>query len=426
MGASYDGNSPGPRVASTGFAENWGNMPIRVLVADDSPLVAAGLSRILEEDPEIRVVGHARDGEEAFALVTKLRPDLVTMDIHMPILDGLDAIERIMAYAPTPILVITGDPRGDALTFDALTRGALDLITKPTIVQGHAADHGALRRKVKLLATVPVVQHVAGRKRDRRISSRNRVVLPEETRATIVAIVSSTGGPQALPRILAPLRADFPVGIAIVQHITDGFAEGLATWLNSQCALEVRLPRHGQILQPGQVFIAPSGVHMKLDVTGRVSLDPAEPVAGHRPSGDVLLTSVAEAFGSRAVGVILTGMQRDGVMGLKAIFDRGGTTIAQDEATSIVFGMPKAAIELGVVKRVLPLESIASALAMTVGAPGAVPSSQRIAVIEDAEKPSSDSNRRPTSDPPSRPPGPPSWRATPPPETNPDRRRPRP
>ena len=357
---------------------------VRVLIVDDSAIVADALSRILTADGDVTIVGVAFDGAQAVTMVEQLKPDLVTMDLQMPVMGGLDAIEKIMAYTPTPILVITGESDGESYTFRALARGALDLVTKPPLNVPGSPLHSELRRKVHLLSSIPVVQHVEGRRRDRQaaVSDRMPRVRPSGD-GRIVAIVASTGGPQALPWLLAPLPADFPIGIAIVQHITDGFTEGLARWLDSMCQLQVTIPAHGEKLTGGHVFIAPAGKHMRIDEASRVVLESGEPVGGHLPSGDVLLESVAESFGSRAIGVILTGMQRDGARGLKTIKDAGGLTMAQDEETSVVFGMPAAAIELGAVDKVLPIDTMARSLASAAGVPGAVPSSGRLPAWQD-------------------------------------------
>ncbi|MGE0432821.1 MAG: chemotaxis-specific protein-glutamate methyltransferase CheB [Planctomycetota bacterium] len=372
---------------------------VRVVVVDDSEIVAEALTRILTADGAIQIVGVANDGATAIEMVERLRPDLVTMDLQMPIMGGLDAIEKIMAYTPTPILVITGESDGESYTFQALARGALDLVLKPPLNVPNSPLHSELRRKVQLLSSIPVVQHVEGRRRDRRAQVSDRMPRARSGEGRIVAIVASTGGPQALPWVLAPLPADFPIGIAIVQHITDGFTDGLARWLDSMCQIEVKIPEAGEKLSAGQAFIAPAGCHMRIDENSRVVLDAGPPVGGHLPSGDVLMQSVAESFGSRAIGVILTGMQRDGALGLKCIHDAGGMTIAQDEETSVVFGMPRAAIELGAVDKVQPIDSMARTLAIAAGVPGGI-SSTRLPALDGGSRPGASSSGA-------------SWRVTP-------------
>ncbi len=342
---------------------NGAGSPIRVLVVDDSSVARHVLGRLLESDPGVRVVGYAADGNEAVQKTMALRPDLITMDIRMPGMDGLEATEKIMAYQPTPILVVTSsrDRRGVQITMEALAVGAVEVVEKPSV---HPDDSwgtlGAqLVEKVKLLAKVKVITHLKGR--TRHLLGRLRPADREKVHR-VVGVGVSTGGPGVLAKILRALPADFSLGLVVVQHMTDGFTAGLADWLGRETRLPIRLAREGDGLKPGLVCVAPEGAHLVVERSGRLHLSRALPVGGHRPSADVLLRSLAEAYGHEAIGVLLTGMGRDGAEGLKAIRDVGGHTIVQDEESCAIFGMPKAAIELGAAREVLPPAGIAERL----------------------------------------------------------------
>lgn len=337
--------------------------PIRVLVVDDSLLVRELLANILQKVPGMTVVGTARDGVEAFEMTEKLKPNVITMDIEMPNMDGLQAIELIMAYQPTPILVVTGANIRDGkdITFKVLELGALDLMEKPTHAWGDElrAKERELVEKISLLSKVKVIRHVKGKAKARKPKPAPSV---QKDEVIPVAIASSTGGPNALMTILSDLTDDSRAGIVAVQHMSPGFLRGLTEWLDSSCSLRVKEAKKGDRVIPNSVFVAPSGLHMVVEKDGIIRLTDDPPFRGHRPSGNVLLKSVAESFGPLAIGIILTGMGDDGALGIKAIKDHGGTTIAQDEGSSVVFGMPKAAIDLGVVDKVLPLDKISNEL----------------------------------------------------------------
>lgn len=336
---------------------------IRVVIADDSLVAREMLSQILASDPCIEVVGQAADGAQAVELVERLKPDLVTMDIHMPRMNGLEATERIMAFHPTPILVVSSSVHGEGMgqAFDALSLGGLEVIKKP-----EPRDWADLERigrevirKVKILANVHVVTHIRGR-RSRHSEQAPGPVLKGPGRS-LVAIGSSTGGPSALLEVLAPLPRDFAVPILIAQHITDGFVPGLVAWLNAGSRIEVVVAEEGLAPQPGTVYVAPTGANMVLEHRRIAFAKPAVDQL-YVPSADTLFDSAAATFGSSAVGVILTGMGADGAAGLKRLHHRGAATIAQDEETCTIFGMPKAAIEAGAVDRVLPVGEIGAAL----------------------------------------------------------------
>lgn len=328
--------------------------PIRVLVADDSELFRELLARVIGSDPGFEVVAVAADGNEAAAHARGLKPDVITMDLNMPDADGFSGIARIMADTPTPILVLTAN-RVETVGFRALSLGALDLLEKPQATTDLDEYGRLLRSRLRLLAGVKVIRHVRGL-RERVASAPRRA-----GRAELVAIGASLGGPRALAALLRGLPPGFGAPIAVVQHIADGFTEGLASWLAAETHHDVHEARDGEPLAPGVVLLAPTGKHLVLG-EGVARLSDAPPVDTFKPSVTPLLLSASRAYGRRACGVILTGMGRDGAEGLKAIKDAGGTTLAQDEATSAVFGMPRAAIELGAVDRVLPLDEIPRAL----------------------------------------------------------------
>lgn len=337
--------------------------PIRVLVTDDSFVAREMLSQILESDPAIEVVGVASDGMEAVEKVERLHPDLVTMDIHMPGMDGLIATERIMAYTPTPILVVSSSVHGEGMgrAFDALSAGALEVIKKP-----EPRDWADLQRigtevisKVKVLSRVKVITHITGRRSER--AERRPYGAGGQSGRSLVAIGSSTGGPSALEKVLAALPSSFPAPVVVAQHIAEGFIEGLVTWLSGVCPMRVKAAEDGEELKRGTVYFAPTDYNLAI-AGSQVVFSPRLPGQVYVPSVDVLFESAAASLGARAVGVILTGMGADGARGLKRMRDDGAVTIAQDEASSTVWGMPKAAVELGAAESVLALDAIAVSL----------------------------------------------------------------
>ncbi|MBS3975065.1 MAG: chemotaxis-specific protein-glutamate methyltransferase CheB [Actinobacteria bacterium] len=336
---------------------------IRVLIVDDSLVAREMLTQILSSDPGIEVIGEAKNGLEAIAKVAELRPDLVTMDIHMPRCDGLKATEQIMAYTPTPILVVSSSVYGEGMgrAFDALEMGALEVLKKPEPRDwAHLENIGReVIRKVKILARVKVITHIRGRRTELHPTSPIEIS-PKAERGgvSLVAIGSSTGGPSALLSILGRLPKELPVPIVIAQHIAEGFIPGLVSWLNAGCKIDVREARDGQNVEAGAAFIAPTGTNLSMDgLTMRFT----NPLSGqlYVPSADTLFESVATSIGRNSLGVILTGMGADGAKGLKLLHDTGAATIAQDESTSTVWGMPKAAVELGAARVVLPIHDIA-------------------------------------------------------------------
>ncbi len=343
--------------------------PIRVVIVDDSLVAREMLSQILATDSSIEVVGQAADGQEGVDMVARLRPDLVTMDIHMPRMDGLEATERIMAFTPTPILVVSSSVHGEGmgLAFDALSAGALEVIKKPEPrdwAELERIGHDVIR-KVKILARVKVITHIRGRRTVPARRDRHAVTPVPEGRS-IVAIGSSTGGPSALMSVLKPLPRDFTLPIVIAQHIAEGFIPGLVSWLNEACAISVRAATDGGTLERGVAYFAPTGMNLTVDGT-RLMFSMPEKGQLYIPSADTLFASVARTHRARGIGVLLTGMGADGAVGLKAMHDSGAATIAQDEETSTVFGMPRAAIELHAASVVLAVQDVAAEMLRLAG-----------------------------------------------------------
>lgn len=340
---------------------------LRVLVVDDSPLFADSLTHVLEADGDIEVVGRAGNGRDAVDRVAALSPQLVAMDVHMPLMDGLEAVERIMSSRPTPILLLTSDTahQGARGTFEALSRGALDLVPKQLLGDGETR-RAWLRDHVRLLASVPVIYRP---RLDRAQPTAAPFRAPTVSRSGGVGIVASTGGPPVISDILSALPRDFPLPVLVVQHLAPGFTGHLASWLAGSSALPVRVASAGLPLEGGVVYVAPDDAHLTVRRGSRMMVDASlPPVEGHRPSGTLLLSSLAATWGARAVGVLLTGMGSDGAAGLRDIHRAGGMTIAQDQATSVVFGMPRAARDLGAVRRLLPTSAIAEALCQAAAA----------------------------------------------------------
>lgn len=332
---------------------------IRVLLAEDSPTARALIASILTADADIRLVGEAKNGVEAVEMTRRLKPDLVIMDIHMPLLDGFEATKQIMIEAPTPIVVVSSsvDAHGAVSSIQALRAGALSIMSKPPGPTSPAFEESArsLISAVKTMSQVKVVRHFAPR-----VSTRSAVVAPR--RGKIVAIAASTGGPAAMNRILAELPASFPAPILLVQHIADGFLGAFTDWLNGVSSLMVKIAEDGELLVPGKVYVAAEKQHLGVTPLGKAVLSDAPPIGGFRPSASFLFQSVAASYGAESVAAILTGMGSDGVDGLRAIKTAGGRIIAQDEETSVVFGMPGAAVSAGLPDVVLPLPALAAAL----------------------------------------------------------------
>jgi two-component system chemotaxis response regulator CheB len=318
----------------------------RVLICEDSETYAAGLTRLLARDPEIDVVGVCASAEETIARLTQLepKPHLVTMDLQLPGMSGGEAIEQIMNIRPVPILVLAGGvQRHSTAALAPLAAGALEVLSKDglDLRDPDGADARAFRRRVKLLSGVRVLHHPRAALSGRQATNGSG----SSSRASIIAICASAGGPHALACVLAEIPAGFAIPILVVQHMAKGFTEGFVQWLHDQVPMPVRLARPGPAA--AGVWVAPEGAHLVVNGANRLALDEREHAGAHRPSGDVLLRSVATGAGASGVAVVLTGMGRDGAEGLGEVKRAGGLTIAQDEASSTVFGMPKAAAECG-------------------------------------------------------------------------------
>ena len=343
---------------------------IRALVVEDSPAVSELIVHVLSSDPAIEVVGTANDGEKALGAVERLNPDIITMDIHMPKMNGLDAARRIMETHPTPIVVVSAsyEPEEVSKTFRALEAGALAMVQKPAGA-GHP-DHQ--ETSADLIDTVKAMSEVKVIRRWPRYSvprvmhtvppaGRNDLQ-PSLADVKVVAIGASTGGPMVLQTILSNLPHNFHVPILVVQHIAPGFVRGFADWLGQSSNVTVGIANQGERMVSGQVYLAPDGFQMRLGATGNISLTTDEPENGLRPSVSCLFRSVANAFGRQAIGVLLTGMGKDGAEELRLMKEKGSITIAQDEESSVVYGMPGEAVRLGGASYVLSADRIAAAL----------------------------------------------------------------
>ena len=335
---------------------------IRVLVVDDSAFVRRAIIRMLDNHPIIQVVDVASDGEMAIELIKKLHPDVVTLDIRMPILDGLSALERIMIECPTPVIMLSSlTEKGGENTLRALELGAVDFIDKSAT--GGAMDFTGIVGE--LISKIQVAARVEMRKLQA-VDSGTRV---EEKQLTIaksgtevVLIGTSTGGPPALQKVLTALPADFPCPILLVQHMPVGFTASLAERLDRLCALTVKEAEDGELLRNGTAYLAPAGLHLKLtrgDDGVRARLDITPEAALHRPSVDTLLESAAAVCGKKSLAVVLTGMGKDGAAGSKMLAATGGRIVVESEETAIVFGMPKAVLEAVTTATVVPLYKVA-------------------------------------------------------------------
>jgi len=336
---------------------------IKVLVVDDSALVRKILSDGLSKDPVIEVIGAAPDPYRARDILVVERPDVITLDVEMPKMDGVTFLRKYMAVYPTPTIMVSSlTSNGKRITIEALEAGAVDVVTKPEVGVADELPRmlETLREKVKAAASV----RVRRRSEDHRVASvtvMHEVKALDESTDKVIAIGASTGGTEALARILPAFPPATP-GIVVVQHMPAGFTASFASRLDSLCAMEVREAAGGERVRPGLILIAPGGErHMKIRRSGGqylVALESGDKVSGHRPSVDEMFSSVAGHAGKNAVAALLTGMGRDGAEGLLEIRKAGGRTVAQDEATSVVFGMPKAAWENGGAERLLSLEEI--------------------------------------------------------------------
>ena len=345
---------------------------IKVLIVEDSPVIQEFLRETLSSDPGISVTGIAGDGEEAVRAAAEKKPDVITMDIHMPKLDGIEATRRIMESNPVPIVIVSGNwnPEEVETTFKAMEAGAIAIVQRPAGV-GHP-DHGKTAREllqtVKLMSEVKVIRRRPPGKRAASVAFVKEPALAKKAQEIeIVAIGTSTGGPVALQTILAELPKDFPAPILIVQHIAKGFLPGMVDWLAATSAVPVHIAAHGQQIQVGHAYFAPDGGNMGLGKKGEISISLLGSESSPCPSASFLFRSVAERYGANAVGVLLTGMGSDGARELKLMKTKGAVTIVQDRESCVVFGMPAVAIDLGAATYVLPPDSIARTLSFLAG-----------------------------------------------------------
>ncbi len=342
---------------------------IRILIAEDSKVVYALLEAIFENEPDMQVIGHAENGLKAVRMAHELKPDLITMDVRMPVMDGFQATRLIMSKKPVPIVVVSAsiEDRDLRITFRAIEEGALAVIEKP-----HGPRHPdfestsrQLVNTVRAMAEVKVVRRYFKRPSLAKADIFEGAIQQVTGGYQLVAIGCSTGGPQALQNILSAIPVGFPIPLAIVQHISPGFIGGMVEWLRGSVLLYVKLAEDGERLLPGPAYVAPDDRHLVVHrdhggLVARLCDDP--PSGGHRPSATVLLKSVARVCGARAVGGVLTGMGKDGADGLLAIKEAQGHTFIQDEKSAIIFGMPGAALAIGAVDRVVQLNQIAAYL----------------------------------------------------------------
>jgi two-component system chemotaxis response regulator CheB len=346
---------------------------LRVLVVDDSALMRKVIPQMLEADPSIEVVGTAMDGNFCLKKIEELQPNVVTLDLQMPGMNGIDTLKEIMRRHPLPVIVVSShSTEGASVTLKALGLGAFDFVTKPQDASAHMTETAnELIAKIKAAADCKVVRPKPFQMAApvAKISSAKTAPAPSK----LVAIGVSTGGPQALEFLLAQLPPDFPGAIVVVQHMPEGFTDMFARRLDELCSLRVKEAQSGDALQAGRVLICPGSRHMKVKrlTMGDVAvLSDEARVNGHRPSVDVLFNSAADEFGSQAVGLIMTGMGDDGAEGLGAMKKAGGMTIAQSEESCVVYGMPKAAVERGYATRVVALDVLSATLQAVCGRNG--------------------------------------------------------
>ena len=325
---------------------------IKILIVDDSALIRSILKQVLNDTEELEIIGEASNGLNGSDMNRQLEPDLVIMDINMPVMDGLEATKKIMSERAVPIIIFSS--AADSQTgFNAVSAGAVDIIEKPDIdVISSRAFISDLVAKIKAATAADSVS--AGI-----IKSEKKQTVPKFKSADIRAVVigASTGGPLAVKEVLTGLPAAFPVGIALVQHLEENFDQGYADWLNELSELKVRLAEENDCLTPGEVIIAPVNSHLTVR-QNKVYLEDTPPVLNQKPAVDVLFSTAADNYGSSLLGILLTGMGRDGADGCLRIRQKGGYTLVQDEATSAIFGMPKAAIEAGAASEIIPLPKI--------------------------------------------------------------------
>lgn len=340
---------------------------VRLLIVEDSPVVQELLIYIFSSDPDIKIVGIAKDGLEALDKYELLKPDIITMDINMPNLNGLETTKKIMSSNPVPVVIISGsyDTKEVELTFDAMDAGALAVLPKPTGINHPDFKNMAkeILNTVKAMAEVKLVRRWSKPDSSTKVNGlilNDRKQLNSEIK--LVAIGASTGGPIILQKILSALPKDFSVPILIVQHMSEGFIHGFVEWLNHSSSIRVKLAQPGESLLPGYAYVAPDGLHMGIGKNERIILVDDKPVNGLRPTVSFLFRSVANIIGSNSIGVLLTGMGSDGAEELKLMKDKGAVTIVQDKESSVIYGMPGEAVKIGAETYILSPDKIALVL----------------------------------------------------------------
>ena len=347
--------------------------PVRVMIVEDSAVVRQLLAHIVSRDPRLQMAAAVASAEEALAEMGRVRPDVISMDIRLPGMDGLEATRRIMAERPTPIVVIADavEERGLRISMNALRAGALTVVEKPLgpAREGWERVAEAICTQLYIMSQVPVIRRRPSGAPALPVQRPPRppAFLPP-ARPALVGIAASTGGPPALARVLGALPADFAVPVLLVQHMGAPFMEGFAAWLDGLVAPRVQLAEDRALPRPGHVYVAPGNRHLAITAGGLIQVSEAPPVGGQRPAADVLFQSMARHFGPRGLGILLTGMGEDGARGLTALHGAGGLTLAEDETSAVVYGMPAAAARMGGVSALLPLELIGPRLLKAVGA----------------------------------------------------------
>lgn len=344
------------------------NKNVNVLVVDDSPVARELLIHILNSDPEIHVIGTAIDGEDAVEATKRLLPDVITMDIHMPKMNGYEATRRIMEENPVPIVIVTASTGGKevSMAMRVIEAGAVALVQKP-VCAGHPSyqvDTSMIIQTVKIMSEIKLVRRRTYQRRE--TSTMVDIKMQHPSEIDIVAIGASTGGPPVLQTLLSKLPKDFPIPVLIVQHMAAGFMGGFVEWLGHSCSLPIHIASNGESILPGHVYIAPDGFQMKPNRNGRISLTCDGPVNGVRPSVSYMFLSVANIYGKNAAGILLTGMGKDGAEELKLMKEKGAITIAQDKESCAVYGMPGEAVSLNAAMYVFPPEKIAIVLSSLV------------------------------------------------------------
>ena len=337
---------------------------IKVLLVDDSPTALEMISTLLKTDPEIEILGKVSNGREAINFLEShsIKPDIITADINMPVMNGFDMIEHIMAYNPVPILIVTVLNK-DENFMRALNLGALDIIEKPAPSAWEQLPKVGMEliEKVKLLSRVKVITHLSGKKREMIKAGFFKKELPSESQK-VVCIGTSTGGPNTLLKLFKLLPGTFPAPIFVVQHMSESFfVNGMVEWFRTCLNLKVERAEDNQFFKPSTIYISPSHYHLTIR-DGKTFLDDSPPVNNQKPSADILFESAAAHYGSKTIAVVLTGIGNDGSRGVMAVSKAGGKVFAQDESSSVVFGMPKSAIATNCVEKILSIEDIAQEL----------------------------------------------------------------